>query len=187
MPMRGDSGQFIRTPSGVKTPRMLEVEAQLGRSLEEDYREYYIKKEWGQTRLANRWGVRKATVFSRSLRGGRRSWSEMLGLPVRRASGQSGTKAATLARPACEICGWAEGKLDGAHFIPRASGGPRGWNILQLCPNCHRRLDSGDREVLLKAKEVLLMREASRLLDETHNPAEARRKLLRLAKQVVGR
>jgi hypothetical protein len=50
---------------GIKTPRMLEVEARLGRTLEDDFREYYVEKGWGQKRLSGRWGVTRAAIFGR--------------------------------------------------------------------------------------------------------------------------
>ena len=165
---------------------MLEVEARLGRSLEEDFQEYYIEKGWGQKRLANRWGVGRNLIFGRVLRGGRRSWAEMLDLPVRTIA-RTALRAVRATRPCCEICGWSEGPLDGAHFVPRAAGGPGGWNILQLCPNCHRLLDSGSPEILQAAKEVLLKREAGRILEEVRDDTEARRRLLWIAERVVNR
>ena len=77
--------------------------------------------------------------------------------------------------------------MDRAHFVPRAAGGPRGWNILQLCPNCHRLLDCGDPEKLQAAKEVLLKREAERILEGVHDEAEAKRRLLWIAERVIAR
>jgi hypothetical protein len=56
--------QFLRIPKGEKTPKMLEVEKRLGRKLEDDYREYYIEKKWGQTKMANRWLVPKGVISS---------------------------------------------------------------------------------------------------------------------------
>lgn len=187
MPFRDADGQFVKTPPGVKTPRMLEVENHLGRTLEDDYEEYYVKKKWGQKRLANRWGVKKATIFSDSMPGGRRSWVTMLDLPVRRVTDSTTSEPTQVGRPACEICGWCKGPLDGAHFIPRAEGGARGWNILQLCPNCHRRLDSGDVATLREAKAVLLRREAARILAGVKDAAEAQHQLLWIAERVLAR
>jgi len=72
------------TPPGKKTPKMLEVEKKIGCSLEEDFNEYYIKKKWGQKRLAKKWRVGRNLIFGKNLRGGRRSWSQMLDFHVRR-------------------------------------------------------------------------------------------------------
>lgn len=184
---RNDHGQFLRTPQGVKTPRMLEVEATLGRTLEEDYQEFYLEKRWGQKRLATRWGVARSLVFSSHMRGRRRSWVQMLGLTVRHAEEAKPSPGRSRHRPECEICGWSDGPLDGAHFIPYSEGGSRGWNILRLCPNCHRRLDSHDKEILERAKGALLERETRRILAEERDPSEVRRRLLWLAKKVVQR
>ena len=54
----------MRIPKGQKTPKMLEIEKRIGRTLEEDYREHYTKKGWGQTRIAHRWRVPKVLIFS---------------------------------------------------------------------------------------------------------------------------
>ena len=79
---KSKSTQFKRTPDGVKTKRMLEVEDKIGTTLEDDYRTQYLYGDLGQKRLANRWGVQRALIFSR-LPDGRRSWIQMLGLPKR--------------------------------------------------------------------------------------------------------
>src|SRR5215813_7546878 len=76
------STQFKRTPDGVKTKRMLEVEDKIGTTLEDDYINQYLYGDLGQKRLANRWEVGRALIFG-DLRGGRRSWIQMLGLPKR--------------------------------------------------------------------------------------------------------
>ena len=80
----GKRTQFQQTPLGTKTARMLEVEKRLGVSLEDDYREHVVEKGWGQRRLANRWGVKRQTIFDTSVRGRKRSWVQMLGYPSRR-------------------------------------------------------------------------------------------------------
>jgi len=54
---------FERTAPGQKTTAMLRVETKLGRTLEEDYQEFYLKQGWGQRRLPKRWGVDHNTVF----------------------------------------------------------------------------------------------------------------------------
>ena len=77
---KSKSTQFKRTPDGVKTKRMLEVEDEIGTTLEEDYRTQYLNGDLGQKRLADRWGVQRNQIFAR-LSGGRRSWIQMLGLP----------------------------------------------------------------------------------------------------------
>ena len=49
---KSKSTQFKRTPDGVKTKRMLEVEDEIGTTLEEDYRTQYLNGDLGQKRLA---------------------------------------------------------------------------------------------------------------------------------------
>jgi hypothetical protein len=48
--------QFKRTPDGVKTSRMLEVQKRIGATLEDDYKAKYLDGGWGQKRLADHWG-----------------------------------------------------------------------------------------------------------------------------------
>jgi hypothetical protein len=57
------TGRFKATPAGVKTAKMLQVESKLGRTLEEDFEKYYVQEQWGQKRLANRWGVKRELIF----------------------------------------------------------------------------------------------------------------------------
>src|ERR1700758_3794409 len=93
--------QFKRTPEGAKTERMLQVEQRIGRTLEEDYAENYLGGRLGQKRLANRWGVARNQIFG-VLRGGRRNWVQMLGLPAKGGSPQAVARERTSSR--CEIC-----------------------------------------------------------------------------------
>jgi len=80
---RNAKGRFKPIPQGRKTPKMLEVEKKLGCTLEEDFYKYYGDKKWGQKRLAKRWGVGRNLIFGKSLKGNRRSWTQMLNLPIR--------------------------------------------------------------------------------------------------------
>jgi len=42
----------------------------------------------------------------------------------------------------CLLCDWDRGTLDSAHLIPERKEGPKiEWNIVHLCPNCHRLFD----------------------------------------------
>ena len=99
-----DTGRFQLTPPGEKTPRMRQVEKTLGRTLEEDFQEYYVEKGWGQKRLAARWGVQRPTIFATNPRRGRRSWVQMLHLPVRR-SDRTPRQQERGCESGCEICG----------------------------------------------------------------------------------
>jgi hypothetical protein len=74
-----NTGAFQRTPEGQKTLKMLEVERRLGRTLEEDFHEYHLEKDWGQKRIAKRWGVLPNTAFVSRARNGFRCWAEILG------------------------------------------------------------------------------------------------------------
>lgn len=131
--------QFRPHAVGVKTARMLEVESRLGRTLEADFREFYVEKGWGQKKLAKRWGVTRPAIFGRG-ETTVKCWVQVLGLPVRREARAVSPKPAWPS-PACEICG-AKGVLEGAHWIPAAKGGEATpSNVLKLCPNCHKQLD----------------------------------------------
>ena len=50
--MEKRKGTFQKQPEGTKTPRMLKVEENLGRELEEDYMEYYFNGYYGQKKVS---------------------------------------------------------------------------------------------------------------------------------------
>jgi hypothetical protein len=180
---------FARTPEGQKTPKMLEVEQRLGRTLEEDFREYHIEKGWGQQRIANRWGVRKNLVFCSNLRTRNRCWAEMLDLPVRRTEEQSDPPAPEAGhRVKCEVCEEYGEHFDRAHWISDAAGGgTQRFNILRLCPNCHRKLDRDDPTTTERAKEALLFREAKRILKIGRNSKAEQKELVKVCEAIVTR
>ncbi len=159
---------YERTKPGQKTARMLAVEARLGRTLEEDFAEYYVQKGWGQTRLAKRWGVKRSTVFESNPRARRRSWVEMLNLPMRHGEEASSTIEVT--PPACEACGVTGVSLERAHWVEARDGGSSApHNIALLCPNCHTKLDQqSDPVVTERIRAALLYKTANRAV-ETRN------------------
>jgi 5-methylcytosine-specific restriction endonuclease McrA len=159
------STQFRPHAIGVKTRRMLEVEARLGRTLEEDFQEYYVEKGWGQKKLANRWGATRAAIFGRGETTDIRCWVQVLKLPIRRE--REAAPKPRRAAPACELCGRSDVPLEGAHWIPGAEGGDATpSNILKLCPNCHKQLDlREDPTVTAQARAVLLARVARRFVE----------------------
>src|SRR5947209_16385111 len=112
--------QFKRTPDGVKTSRMLEVEKRIGGTLEDSYRTNYLEGRWGQKRLANHWGVARGQIFSH-LRGGRRNWVQMLELPTK--GDASANEQPRLSSKPCEICGADDTVLEAAHWVPARDGG----------------------------------------------------------------
>jgi hypothetical protein len=178
------TGRFKATPEGVKTPRMLEVERALGRTLEEDFEEYHIKKGWGQKRLANRWGVKRELIFSTGMRGGRRSWVMMLNLKVRRRCDSVASTSA--AKMACELCLAPEVSLDRAHWVSNQQGGSAASsNILNLCPNCHRKLDRDDLATVSKCREILLFRECRRIIESGGEVEAKRRRLVEISTAIL--
>jgi hypothetical protein len=168
---------FVRTPDGQKTPKMIEVEKKIGRTLEEDFQEYYVEKDWGQPRLAKRWGVGRVTIFYSVPRSGQRSWVEMLNLPMRRELPDKSLES--IANPACEICGANDVGLDEAHwFADRHGGSTKSYNILKLCPNCHRKLDRDDPITIELCREKLLFREVKKLIEDNSATPKRLRNLI---------
>jgi len=155
---------FKRTPTGTKTDHMLRVEARIGRSLEEDYRDYYLERGWGQKRLADRWGVKRATVFESNARSRRRSWVEMLHLPTRDVG--EAAQPPQPPRTTCESCGECSVPLERAHWLPASHCGiSASDNIVLLCPNCHTKLDHvQDPGTIERVRAALLHRTARRVL-----------------------
>jgi hypothetical protein len=174
--------QFQPNPDGQKTARMLEVEAKIGCSLEADYHDHYIERGWRQKRLANRWGVKRQTIFGTGKRGGRRNWVQMLGLITRDSNTAPPTPPRQLG---CELCGENSASLDRAHWIPASSGGLSGRdNILSLCPNCHRKLDQlADPNTIKAACAVILQRAVSAIMSaRNHSPEQ----LLDVCERIIG-
>ncbi|MGE5352282.1 MAG: hypothetical protein ACM3S2_08635 [Ignavibacteriales bacterium] len=161
---RKPNGQFNAIPLNQKTPRMLEIEKRLGRSLEEDFNEYYVKRGWGQKRIAQRWGVQRQLIFGHGYRSKRRSWIERLGLTLRVISNLANEKPDAPDR-SCAICRDPKLPTENAHWIAHSKGGSRErYNIIRLCPNHHTLLDSGDAETEHKVKEILLIKELCKIL-----------------------
>ena len=186
---RTNTGRFLPTSKGQKTPKMLEVERRLGCSLEEDFKEYHIEKGWGQKRIANRWGVQRNLIFSTYKRGGFRCWAKMLNLPVRRLDQTTDLPiAVSNSKRVCEVCEEFERYLDEAHWISnRDGGGKQSFNILRLCPNCHRKLDRDDPATTKHAKEILLFREAKRIVETGRDSNTKRNELVRICEAIITR
>lgn len=158
------TGQFLPIPKGQKPPKMLDMEKKLGLDFEQDYYENYINGQLGQKRFAQRWGVSKNLIFANNLRGGRRSWVKMLDLEKR--SSQVIKNSFVSSIPSCEICG-EQMSLDSAHWKEYTKGGSmEANNILNLCPNCHRKLDRGDKDIVEKGREILLFREVQKIFNQ---------------------
>jgi len=182
------STQFRPHSIGVKTPRMLEVEARLGRTLEEDFREYYVEKGWGQKKLTKRWGVTRAAIFGRGKTTDLKCWVQVLNLPIRQESPASENEAKSL--PACEVCGVSGVPLEGAHWIAAAKGGnATSSNIIKLCPNCHTQLDmSQDSKVTAHARAVLLARVARQFIESRASfTRDHQLKFVQLCKSIIER
>jgi hypothetical protein len=159
---RLSNGRFKATPKGKKTKKMLEVEKQLGHTLEEDFKLYYIERGQGQKRIAQRWGVQRQLIFGHGPASKRRSWLEHLGLPKRISEPVQDNL--TFPDKSCAICHDSHFPTVGAHWVARGKGGSRKrHNIVKLCRNHHDLLDRGDVEIEEKVMELLLVNEARRL------------------------
>jgi hypothetical protein len=157
---------FIPTAPCEKTSKMREVEKRMGRTLEEDFNEYYLLKRWGYKRLANRWGVNHNTICVSRKRNGFRSWVEILDLPARRESSDKVSLA--VSSPTCEICDESDVQLDDAHWVADRDGGStKSCNSLKLCPNCHRKLDRDEPATIELCREKLLFREVKKMIENS--------------------
>jgi 5-methylcytosine-specific restriction endonuclease McrA len=187
MKKRDSRGRFLPTPRGKKTAKMIEIEKKLGKTLEEDFDDFYVKRKWGQKRLANRWGVPRNLIFAKNLRGKRRSWSQMLNLPVRLLEKEK-LGEEKIQDQGCEICLETDIALDRAHWVAASKGGSnRTYNILNLCPNCHRKLDNEDEKTVRQAKETLLFREVKKIIQNHPDTQLSKKKLRRLCEAIIKR
>jgi hypothetical protein len=178
------TGRFLPLAPGEKPPKMLRMEKLLGIKFERDYKELYLTGKLGQKRFANRWYVgNRSLIFSRSMRGGRRSWAEMLGLPLLNSPASVPEDTRKLA---CEICGETEVPLDNAHWVENKDGGStKSYNILKLCPNCHRKLDRGDSGTTELARAALLLRVSRKILNNRDADTNIRKELLMRVEPII--
>ena len=189
MVKRNKLGHFPKIPDGVKTPKMLEVEKRLGKTLEEDFDEFYVRQGKGQKELARRWGVPRGLIFSENMRGPRSCWAKKLTFPVRRESGSKEKAPSKEFGQRCELCSTGEARFHGAHWVPRAEGGSdRRHNVLRLCPKCHDKLDNLHApETVSVALEVILFRETKRLTESKLSDTLKRSLLKELCCSIINR
>src|SRR5437764_15253269 len=118
--MSKESTQFKRTPDGEKTPLMREIEQRIGRTLEDDFREFHLinlgRKGYGKPSLAKRWGVTRGQIWG-PLGPGRQTWAEILKLPDK--DNTSAKERSLHVSRRCEICSTDDVALERAHWIPR--------------------------------------------------------------------
>jgi hypothetical protein len=182
---RKPNGQFNAIPLNQKTPRMLEIEKRLGRSLEEDFNEYYVKRGWGQKRIAQRWGVQRQLIFGHGYRSKRRSWIERLGLTLRVIPNLANEKPYAPDR-SCAICHDPILPTENAHWIAHSKGGSHdSHNIIRLCPNHHKLLDIGDNEITEKVRNILLQRELYHFNKQTLTPSQNINKVINNIKSII--
>jgi hypothetical protein len=163
---------------------MREAEARLGRTLEEDYREYYIGKQWGQAKLADRWRVPRGLILNSNHRIRSQSWIAKLNLPKRNAA--TSPPAPKPSPDRCEICGHSRAVK--AHWIAHKHGcGKQRFNIISLCPNHHQLLDADDPFISERAKQLLLFREAKRIIETGKVGLERHKELVRVCQAIITR
>lgn len=178
------NGRFLATPKGQKTPKMLFMEKELGVKFEDDYKNQYLSGRLGQKRFATRWSSSKGLIFANNLRGGRRSWVEMLELPRRDESAVAGLNKKV--GPICECCGEKVPSLDGAHWVERANGGTaEPSNIAKLCPNCHRKLDRDDLKTTEDVRAALLYRVSKNILDNSGDKIKTKSELVEKVTPII--
>ena len=183
------TGQFLPTPKGQKTDKMLEIEKRLGRTLEEDWEQYYVKEDHSQRQVAYRWRHPRHLIFHSNHRGDRsQSWQAKLGLP-KKPKHSAASAARKLAKSRCEICGSDEVKPHKAHWIAdNDGGGTQGFNIIRLCPNHHSLLDNKrDPATIDRGKEILLFRSAKRIIETGSDGLEKQKELVRVCQQIITR
>jgi hypothetical protein len=185
VPLDPITGRFVSTPRGQKTEKMRQEETRLGVKFEDDYFEKVMNGDWGQKRFSKRWHVGNKSLIFGKLHDGRRSWIEMLDLPSYRQNAavqkeRSNTKG-------CARCGTADVFLEKAHWIPRRYGGPDSWwNLIDLCPTCHTRLDNDDKQVVRDIEEIALVKAVRRLLEQKDELA-VRKQLVDICTAIVTR
>jgi hypothetical protein len=177
-----ETGQFTPVPKGEKPPKMKDMEKKLGLDFVEDYNTNYLNGDLGQKRFARRWGVSRNLIFANNLRGGRRSWIQMLDLEKKGVSKEENIE--DIETEGCEICG-ERVTLDRAHWKEHTKGGSaKAENILNLCPNCHRKLDRGDKVTTEKGREILLFRETKKIF-EKNTTEKTPRELLDISTRII--
>src|SRR6266513_278773 len=68
--------------------------------------------------------------------------------------------------------------------------GPRSkkrFNIVRLCPNHHQLLDGGDPETTELSKQILLFREAKRIIETGPDGPGKQKELLRVSQAIITR
>jgi hypothetical protein len=167
---------------------MLEIEERLGCTIEDDYREHYIKQKWGQTKIANRWRVPKGLIFFGNRRTSTPAWTERLSLPVRGQKQMVAPAVVPKNRTRCEICGADNVIAHRAHWIANKDGGSKQrFNIIRLCPNHHPLLDGGDPETTELSKQILLLREAKRIIETGLDGPEKQKELVKVSQAIITR
>ncbi|KKT22399.1 MAG: hypothetical protein UW06_C0011G0005 [Parcubacteria group bacterium GW2011_GWE1_43_8] len=180
------TGRFLPIPLGKKPQKMKDMEKVLHVKFEKDYKDFYLSEKMGQKLFARRWGASsKNLIFAKNLRGHRRSWVQMLDLPSRDKKFLNNKPK--IVGSYCELCGEKDCSLDKAHWVENAEkGSSKSFNILNLCPNCHRKLDRGDNLVTQNAKAILLTRETRKLINSEKDEKLLRQHLVELCEKILG-
>jgi 5-methylcytosine-specific restriction endonuclease McrA len=179
------TGRFVPTPRGERTEKMRQEETRLGVRFEDDYLEKMVNGDWGQKRFSKRWHVGNKSVIFGKPHDGRRSWTEILGLPPYRQ--QDGVPRERSNAKKCARCGAADVSSEKAHWIARRDGGPaHWWNLIDLCPTCHTRLDNDDKQVVRDIEEIVLAKAVRRLLEQKDERA-IRKRLVDICTAIVTR
>lgn len=178
------TGRFIAIPKGQKTPTMAAMEKELGITFEEDYKKQYLSGKLGQKRFAKRWRRSRGLIFSNNLRGNRRSWVQMLGLPKK--DGDLITGDGKELKQSCEACGEEVFSLVGAHWVENEKqGSTKVSNIARICPNCHSALDGGDEKKTEEVRSALLYRVSKSVIEKGGNKEKVKAELVEKVTPII--
>lgn len=182
------TGRWLPLAKGERPPKMKEMENKLCLKFEDDYKKQYLSGKMGQLRFAKRWGTTKGMIFGHGPAAKRNCWIIQLKLKKRNTNNSPKNNSKNK-KVICEICGIDNVTLDKAHWIDNAKGGPRHqWNILNLCPNCHRKVDIDRDSKTINAMEKAILSKAVKFLYEKENQKKNYRdKLLKICKAIINR
>lgn len=188
-----NTGKFQAVPFNEKTPDMLKMEKKLGVTFEDDYmKTYFNNPERSQRQFAKRWETNRGVIWTGNKANKSRSktpsWVERCNLPYlnEKVIEDEAKDNMTIK---CEICQIDDVTIEDAHWIPRAQkGSDKFFNIIKLCPNCHKKLDNKKDPVIIeKCRTILFSRSMLYLLKDGVDSYEDKLRMLSIAKQIINR
>lgn len=179
--------QFKAIPINQKTEKILQMEKKLGVSFEEDYKVRYLDNpKRSQREFAKRWETNRGVIWKGNPKNSSRSrtpsWIERVGLK----DIQIETYTSKYKQDSCEICGENEVTIENAHWIPRTEkGNEKFYNIIKLCPNCHKKLDNKKDPIIIEKCRYTLFAKAMKKLVKEIETDEDKMRMVSIAKQIL--